>query len=181
MQLRQSFHPGVGFSDSSAPLYLSWQNQSTDQLKAQFNEWLSRLKHLWRAVDLILMMARNSQEFNPVRCESGFYRDSMIGKSINQIQLIRVVCHTPGVYPEVNPRVYPGVDPRVHPGTYPEAYLGINPGLNPCIHECFQECIQGWIQGCFQGCIKDGSRGRSRMRKCACGVLGATTHQQHQQ
>ena len=80
----------------------TWRWQSEEEKKLQVSYWMDKLSSVYHAVRLIMWIVRASGQFRSVNIVSGFYRDSMIGRDVLDVSLIRINCESPKVHPTVS-------------------------------------------------------------------------------
>lgn len=80
----------------------TWRWQPEEEKKLQISYWLDKLGTIHQAIRLIMWIIRASAQFKTVKIESGFYRDSMIGKDIVDVTLVRINCENANIHPTVS-------------------------------------------------------------------------------
>ncbi len=100
INIRQHFaYPGDCSVDS--PLYHYWLNQPAAQLDEQIYGWLDSLAKPRSAIDLLLKIARQSSQLQPVEAEKGFYYKNLDASL--PWQMVRVAIEKDRLfYPEIS-------------------------------------------------------------------------------
>lgn len=99
--LRRRQHLALGNCDFDQPAYLHWLATPGEVRQAQVREWMAPLEPLREAVELALMLVRQSVQATPEVAPTGFYQRSLDATQPNQLLRILLPADS-GLYPEVS-------------------------------------------------------------------------------
>lgn len=100
-QIRSQIGNPGGLSDDKAPAFKLWINKSPDQRRKNLREWIKELSELGDIVRLILKLTRESTSPENVKCENGFYQQTL--DTTIPCELIQIfVPREWEIYPEVS-------------------------------------------------------------------------------
>jgi cell division protein ZapD len=95
--------PG-GACEFDLPSYHAWQQQSTEQRRADINQWFAPLEPLFAAINIILRLLRESGRATNIVAVAGSFQQMLQGRTY---QLLRVsIDQSLGAIPEISANKY---------------------------------------------------------------------------
>jgi cell division protein ZapD len=95
--LKQRFAIQGGSSSCDLPQLQFWLHQSSDNIQADIQHWLSLLEDINCSLTLVLKFIRQRAEFEAIETDSGFYQDSGEGLLLLRIKVAQEAQYYPTV------------------------------------------------------------------------------------